>query len=107
MLDDDLEHDDPESVQDIFVDSFLKGCSTFIFIAMNVKGIEGDSGSVVSNMLKEITGNRNQDNVDIKEIIPQLYEKVITYCNEAVEIAHSHDERRIEEEFEKYKKTLS
>lgn len=102
---DNFEDDEKDSMERLFLNDFIKGCNTFVYIAMRIKGIEGDSGTFVSDMIKEIAGNRNHDDPDsFNKIIPQLYEKIIEFCSDAVRLSNEYDLRKTDKEFEKYKK---
>lgn len=70
-----------------FQRDFIKGCISFLTIAAIVRADTRDGETVFNDLMDPIIGNRNRKVTGFDVIMPQIYEKVIEYCNEAINIS--------------------
>jgi hypothetical protein len=71
-------------IKEKFHEDFHKGCLAFLTVAMVVTGecTSKNPHQKLNEMLGEIVGNR-QHHAGVTGHIPQIFDKVIEYCNEA------------------------
>lgn len=87
--------DSPDRSIKNFQKDFVKGCITFLTIAMQIKGdVKKTPDELMKEFIGPIIGNRNPENIRFQEVIPELFKKVNIYCEEAIDISN-----RIENNF--------
>jgi len=78
-----------------FQEDFIKGALTFITVAAMIRGDQRDSETIFNEMMNPIIGNRNRDRTGFEEIMPSIYEKIISYCNEAIELSQQRENKEL------------
>lgn len=74
---------------DKFSQDFISGCLSFLLVAMMIRGDSEDQTpeEKLDELMSPLVGNRNKKTTEFLEIMPELYKKVIEYCQEAVNIS--------------------
>lgn len=70
-----------------FQQDFIRGGLAFLAIAGMVKGDDRDAEMIFNEMMDPIVGNRNRGKTNFDVVMPELFEKIVAYCSEAVTIS--------------------
>lgn len=74
-----------------FQNDFNRGAIAFLALALLVTGEECTAHEKYREFLDPIVGNRNRNKTGFNTVMPDLYKKVIGYCQKAVEISKVHE----------------
>lgn len=69
-----------------FQEDFIGGCITFLSLANMNDPDAKDSYDIFKEILNPIQGNRNPKNTMFTEHMPMIYEKIIKYCAEKIDM---------------------
>lgn len=93
-----------EQAAEIFKTNFLNGCSSFVYLAMVIKGCkEQNSSKVIQKMIDDIIGNRNKETIQFADYIQPLYAKVLEYCKDVIDKQTQYEYLEFDQEVEKLK----
>jgi len=70
-----------------FQEDFIRGCMSFLTVAVMVRGEGKNAQDVFQEFVNPIVGNRNHNKTAFSEIMPVLYQKVIEYCTDAIAVS--------------------
>lgn len=75
-----------------FQTDFVKGCICLLTIAIHVKGEKNkQADELLAEFIAPIAGNRNPETLEFSSLMPDVYKKVIQYCQGSVELAEEFD----------------
>jgi hypothetical protein len=80
-----------------FQRDFIKGCISFLTIAAIVRGETRDGETLFNELMDPVIGNRNRRSTGFDVVMPQIYEKVIEYCSEAINISNDIENKEMQQ----------
>lgn len=78
-----------------FQQDFIKGSLAYITIAAMIRGDERDSETIFNEMMNPIIGNRNRDKTGFDVAMPAMYEKIVAYCQEAIDLSQQRENKEM------------
>lgn len=98
--------DDDSEDQENFQSHFINGCNAFVFIASQIKGDNRPSDEIVMAIIKEIIGNRDTKTVKFQDILERLYNRIVEYCTDSLDIISIMDAMEQETDYQEYKDSI-
>lgn len=84
---------DRQSIE-IFQKDFIRGCITFLTIAMQMRGHTNKTpDELFKEFIQPIIGNRNPETTPFHTVIPELFQKVNEYCADAIDKSNKYEDR--------------